>query len=478
MSRVCRRQNSMFTKLGPNHTIAFVADGQTRSMEYARDRCGIPEWMHTLLVSPVEAPEPVEAPGGYMGVLRPYQQAALGFALHRKRTMLALDCGLGKTHVGIAYMLLQLPALVVCPASLVASWHEHLLSFAPALAAQITVCSYNKMQPTRAVRCIVVDEAHYLKHESSKRSKTFQRMLAHDPAVLLLTGTPAQRNMDMFNILKILYPAQITHFFHHNHAKTPGVLYFAERYTMPKPVWIGGAQHGFKFTGNRHSEELALLAERVVLRMKKHDVVQLPPFVTRAVIIGTAADPTDVMRKWAAIEEVREQFGSRRADVELMALCRQTAHTKVPLVIVYIQNWLAMVRDDKLLVFYHHKSIGQQLVQAVGPHIHIDGKTPMKTRVQRIHSFRHDPACRVAVLSMCACSTGLNLQFCTKIMFVEMTFLSVHHTQAEARIHRIGQDKDVSVDYLLMDHTTDTILWKSLLAKRQVEAQLFDQSSL
>jgi SNF2 family DNA or RNA helicase len=57
---------------------------------------------------------------------------------------------------------------------------------------------------------------------------------------------------------------------------------------------------------------------------------------------------------------------------------------------------------------------------------------------------------------------------------VELTFLSVHHTQAEARIHRIGQEREVSVDYLILDGTTDNLLWRSLVAKRQTEATLFD----
>jgi SNF2 family DNA or RNA helicase len=99
----------------------------------------------------------------------------------------------------------------------------------------------------------------------------------------------------------------------------------------------------------------------------------------------------------------------------------------------------------------------------------------MKKRVDFIRTFREDPECRVGVFSMCATSTGLNLQFCTKIMFAELTFLSTHHSQAEARIHRIGQTHPVSVDYLLLGGTTDTLLWQSLLSKRRTEAILFDQ---
>ena len=459
--------------------IQFMAGGQPSSMAYAREKYAVPEWLYRLLTSPAPRPVAVHAPSAYVGSLRPYQQVALGFALHRPRTMLALDCGLGKTHVGIAYMLLHLPALVVCPASLIASWHEHILSFAPSAASQITVRSYNKMCPVDVDgrRCIVADEAHYLKHEGSQRSRMFMRLLVSQPNILLLTGTPAQRNMDLFHLLKILYPEHMTHFFHYNHPKVPETLYFADRYTVPTPVWVGGARHGFKFTTNRNSEELALLSERFVLRMKKSDVVQLPDLTTAAVVVGTAADPTYFTRRWYDIEDVRTRSGNRKADVELLALCRETAHAKLPLVVAYLHAWIHAHANDKVIVFYHHQEIGTLLVRALGTttgHIRIDGKTPMKTRVRLLQTFRTDETCRVGVLSMCATSTGLNLQFCTKILFSELTFLSVHHTQAEARIHRIGQERPVSVDYLLMEGTTDMLLWASLQSKRRAEAVLFD----
>ena len=164
------------------------------------------EWINNVLMSDKEDPPNVPAPDTYLGSLYTYQERALGFAIYRPRTMLALDCGLGKTHIGIAYMLLNLPAMVVCPASLISSWVEHILSFAPSAQSQITVSSYNKMQPKPGLRCVVADEAHYLKTEGSKRSKMFGRIVRNCPRVLLMTGTPAHRNVDLFNLLKILDP--------------------------------------------------------------------------------------------------------------------------------------------------------------------------------------------------------------------------------------------------------------------------------
>ena len=422
--------------------------------------------------------EVVDAPATYVGVLRPHQRTALGFALDRERAMLALDCGLGKTHIGIAYMLSFLPALVVCPASLKASWKEHILMFAPSAATQIAIVSYNKLntQDATEIQCIVADEAHYLKHESSQRSKTFSTMATSCPRMLLMTGTPGQRNSDLFHLLKLLDPVRFRHFFHYGRSRIPGEQYFAEQYCKPQPVWIGGTRHGFKFTVNHNGAELARVCANYMLRMRKQDVVALPPLRRVAVSVGAVDNPHYFRKRWDEIADVRERKGSRRADVEMLALCRETSQLKVESATNYTLAWMEAAVNEKVILFYHHKDIGDQIVTLLQgrPHIRIDGKTTLKKRVGLLNTFRRDPGCRIGVLSMCATSTGLNLQFCTKIIFVEITFLSVHHTQAESRIHRIGQDRDVSVDYLILDGSTDDLLWRSLQAKRHTEFTLFD----
>jgi SNF2 family DNA or RNA helicase len=467
----------MFCRVGGGQ-IRLVVDGGVVASSEAR-RHGVPPWLSALLQSEPIRPPPVQAPRAYVGCLHSYQEDALGFAEHRKRTMLALDCGLGKTHIGIAYMLLHLPAMVVCPASLKENWLEHILSYAPSAIDQITIVSYNKMTALPGIQCVVADEAHYLKHETSQRSKLFADLLTHCPRALLMTGTPAQRNTDLFHLLKLLDPIHFRHFYHYERTKLPDQLYFAERYCKPQPVWIGGTRHGFKFTTNRNSEELALICEHYMLRMKKEDVVQLPHLTREGVLVGKTTDPKYFKDKWDEIETIRETKGSRLADVEMLALCRETSHLKMPYVGPYLSEWISKHPSEKVIVFYHHQDIGNQIVGqlplGVG-HIRIDGKTTMKKRVKLLQTFKEDPGCVAGVLSMCATSTGLNLQFCTKIIFVELTFLSVHHTQAEARIHRIGQQHAVSVDYLILDGTTDNLLWRALLAKRHTEKVLFDSS--
>lgn len=459
------------------HEDAPITDDHRITSEF-----GVPEWLCDLARAPAPDPPALTAPDGYTGTLRPYQQRALGFAEHRERTMLALDCGLGKTHIGICYMLRRLPAVVVCPASLIRSWRDHLQEFAPSVADQVTVVSYNKMHCPEGTRCIVADEAHYLKNERSQRSQRFVEIAPR--RALLLTGTPAQRNMDLFHLLKILDSEHFRYFHHHGHSRVPGRMYFAERYTVPAPVWLGGKRHGFKFTTNRRSEELALVSDHYILRMKKDDVVDLPACrsVYQVVAVAPKARAAYYREQMGAVEQVREARGSRQADVLLLSLCREASQEKLPDALAHIERWLERAQHQKALVFYHHKVIGDAIASrmksALGADgfVRIDGSTPMRVRQKRLAAFQDRCGCRIAVLSLCASSTGLNLQFCTHAFFVELTFLSVHHTQAEARIHRIGQGSEVTVEYLVLQGSTDSLLWHSLQSKRRAEAALFDDA--
>jgi hypothetical protein len=85
--------------------------------------------------------------GGFVGELRPYQRRGVGWLVYLRRlglgACLADDMGLGKTVQAIAMLLhaahalrkapARLPALLICPTSVVANWRREVERFAPDL---------------------------------------------------------------------------------------------------------------------------------------------------------------------------------------------------------------------------------------------------------------------------------------------------------------------------------------------------------
>jgi SWI/SNF-related matrix-associated actin-dependent regulator 1 of chromatin subfamily A len=134
--------------------------------------------------------------------------------------------------------------------------------------------------------------------------------------------------------------------------------------------------------------------------------------------------------------------------------------------------------STKVIVFAHHvmllDAITKCMVDEGIDHIRIDGKTPMKNRAGMLHRFEHDDSCRVGVLSLQACSTGLNMAFVSLVLYAEVTFGYIHMTQSVARAHRIGSTSPTLVQYLVLEGSTDKLVLSSHARKERVEGKLLD----
>lgn len=69
----------------------------------------------------------------------------------------------------------------------------------------------------------------------------------------------------------------------------------------------------------------------------------------------------------------------------------------------------------------------------------IDGKTSMETRHKNVKKFQEKDIIQVAILSLTAASTGINLYASSTVIFAEFHWTPGMMIQAEDRIHRIGQ---------------------------------------
>ena len=93
-----------------------------------------------------------------------------------------------------------------------------------------------------------------------------------------------------------------------------------------------------------------------------------------------------------------------------------------------------------------------------------DGTTPMTVRDDKLRQLESGAA-QIAVLSLGACSTGLNLMFCNWCIYTELSFHSEKHIQADYRCWRYGQTRPVTIQSLVMIGTTDIIVERTLQSK-------------
>lgn len=181
-----------------------------------------------------------------------------------------------------------------------------------------------------------------------------------------------------------------------------------------------------------------------------------------------------------------------------------TGLVKAEAILHHIADHLAHPIRGKLVVFAHHKAVLERLAQFLnGPNnftqdkgsgttscgtssattfclpqrvqfIQIDGRVEASQRTMAVHAFQTNPEVRVALLSITAAGVALTLTAASTVFFAELYWTPGLLLQAEDRVHRIGQTKEVRVAYFLAEGSADVLLWPLLRAKMRVLGEVVE----
>ncbi|XP_076363842.1 LOW QUALITY PROTEIN: SWI/SNF-related matrix-associated actin-dependent regulator of chromatin subfamily A-like protein 1 [Tachypleus tridentatus] len=407
--------------------------------------------------------------------LLPFQRKGVSFGIIKGgRLLIADDMGLGKTiqAIGIAdYYKNEWPLLVVAPSSVRYSWVEAFHTWLPSLDSQeinvvnsskesvsgskVVIMSYDIL--TRKVKCIqdkkfqviIMDESHFLKNFKSARTRAALVVMKTCKRLILLSGTPAlSRPMELYTQISAI-----------NNKVFPNYTDFGIRYCNGKIMpW------GWDFTGSSHMTELQLLLEETVMirRLKAEVITQLPAKRRQMVLL----DPSVVhSRKKDSEFMSKEMSRSNLRGMErrgmLLQYFRETGFAKLSAICDYIKDLLEA--EKKFLCFGHHQSVLDAICKSIKEkgiqYIRIDGSTSSETRKQLCDKFQFNDTVRVAVLSITAANSGINLTAAHLVIFAELFWNPGILTQAEDRAHRIGQQDSVVVQYLVAQGTADDHIW-------------------
>lgn len=358
---------------------------------------------------------------------------------------------------------------------------------------RVTIVSYALLTSERVLKnipgafdCVIVDESHFIKNLTSRRSRVILKLTSRARHVSLLSGTPSSRPCDLFPQLCAVDPVFFARskFFHYRPFMPKTAerdFFFASRYCAPERVWTGGAKgRTWQFRGESRLWELHALVGLHSVRVRTREVMELPPLDRRheVVCVLDDHDATRVQERMQEIEKTRESRGSSKADRDLLELVRETALHKREGVVHWLENELK--KDDKrgTLLFFHHRVISAALRQVLVDNdtafVFIDGTTSQRARAALVEKFQSGEV-RWALLSLQACSTGLNFWAGARVVFAELLFASALLLQAEKRVHRKGCTATrVEVVYLICKHSTDSLLWRCIRKKTRTSSSVLD----
>ena len=419
--------------------------------------------------------------------LRSYQVDFLKFAAMRNgRVALGDGMGTGKTLQSLAWIAYNrsFPALIVVNAPTRLQWEKEFkrwLSLVPNCPHRVQIlygtrtrkldksCSYivnwdiltywqDELAAT-GFECLIGDEAQAIGNPESKRALAFRHLAAVIPECIVMSGTPARsRPAQFWTMVSCVEPKMF-----------PTYKGYLWRYTCPKATpW------GVQFDGARNVKELHAKLVSVMLRRTKDDVMKdLPPKTLDVIPLeADAAELAEYNSEEAGIAELQGIAARER----LTNLTRTAYAVKEKSLL----NWVRcfMESDEKLLLFAWHRDVVDRLFEELKEYnpAKIYGGVTLQQREAEKEKFIQDDSCRIMICNIQSGGTGVDgfQKVCCNVAFAEFASTSTDMEQAEDRLHRGGQERPVSVYYLIATGTIDEDMAEALDSKKKVLASVLD----
>ncbi len=456
-----------------------------------------------------------QLPEGILATLRPYQVTGYKWLKtlsdHDLGGILADDMGLGKTLQSIVFIASGVignpkhaPFLIVCPTSLIYNWLDEIENFAPFIKASVVSGSPQERQETIGkhkeydvlitsyplirrdialyekiyFNTVFIDEAQYIKNDSSLNAKSVKRLLADHR--FALTGTPIENSLsELWSIFDFIMPGYLN-----SHSK------FVEFYE--KPIL------------KEDAEALTDLHQRItpfiLRRMKKDVLTELPDKYETKMLTELSEEQKKIYLSY--LENIRgeinseiEENGIERSSIKILAaltrlrqICchpstflenYQGGSGKLELLMEVIPD--AIANEHRVLVFSQFTSmlrlIESELKDMNIPYFYLEGSTPTEDRNDFVKRFNAGEG-KVFLISLKAGGTGLNLTGADTVIHYDPWWNPAVEEQATDRVYRIGQQNKVHVMKLITKGTIEEKIFKLQRKKKELSDSIISSKEV
>jgi SNF2 family DNA or RNA helicase len=446
--------------------------------------------------------------------LYPYQRAAVEFMVDNPSCLLADDMGLGKTLQSLTAVceyaeamqdqdFMERPRLIICPNSVKGSWAREVAKWTglPAFVIDGKTAEKRRHQMTkysqvpgahiiinweklRAKRekgkvtmvepllleipwiAVIADEAHRAKNRKSQQTLGLWQ-LRNVPMKLALTGTPILNSPDeIWSLLVWLRPEQ----YGRGGGRVPYWTFYDQYVDYYESAF------GRVVTGARNPDALRFELSDKLVRRTKNTVLDLPPKTRRFIDI----DLTPKQRKlyeeaekqmWI---EVAQEHGPKALESSIIDLpngaarcvrLRQIASSPALLggedVSAKLDTAVELIEDAgrPVVVFSEFKGtcalLAERLAKRKLTTALITGDIAPEDRSLSVEQFQ-DGEIDAMICTLDAGGVGITLTSADTVIFLERDWTPAINEQAEDRLHRIGQERNVTVVILQAVDTIDT----------------------
>jgi superfamily II DNA or RNA helicase len=430
------------------------------------------------------------------GRLRLYQREGVDWLYFLERGgfcgILADEMGLGKTIQTLAWLSQAradedsqgLPALIICPTSLVDNWESEAAAFVPWMRtlkmsgadrhelwsrvteSDLVITSYALLRrdcdryAELDFAVMVLDEAQHIKNRSTQNALSAKRIPARHRVVL--TGTPMENSVsDLWSIMDFLMPGYLG---------SPDT--FRANYELP----IG---HG-DADGELAQTKLRRKLQPFLLRRLKVDVAaDLPPKIEKTALCALSADQKVVYAELLAasrrrVSDLVAKKGFNQCRMEILTTLLRLRQASCHLELLNMPQLKAENPSAKMDMFFelidealdggHRVLVFSQFVSMLTilrreldakglGYCYLDGST--QNRGEVVREFNTNRSVPLFLISLKAGGTGLNLTGADMVIHFDPWWNPAVEDQATDRAHRIGQKRTVYSVKLIAEGTIE-----------------------
>lgn len=418
-----------------------------------------------------------------------HQQIALSLLESHDYFMLAMDQGTGKTLPTLCRILQKdiENALVVCPKATMGVWYRDIEKFAPehkaALEKKITVINYDMVWRRDAYNtewdCVVLDESHFIKNRTAKRSAFLLKLALRTTFRYCLTGTPIGngRLEDIWAQFAFMSPVAV------QGGRVGSTLFGGSYYNFLKRYCV--LNQFYQPYRYLNVNEIQDIIDENSFRILKEECLDLPDKLPEEYwdIELKEKKAYKELHKHSTVEEIQflaENPLVRRA--KLRQVCSgflyddvgnlyPMKHDKLKVLGEYLDSF-----NKKLVIYCHFKQsireVSALLDKKKIKYVQLYGESKDKNVWTK---FQSDDSIRVIVCQYQAASSGIDLYAADTMLFYEPTDSSTTYEQCKDRIHRIGTVNKCSYICFQTSGTIEVAMYKALANFADFNEALFTE---
>jgi SWI/SNF-related matrix-associated actin-dependent regulator 1 of chromatin subfamily A len=421
-----------------------------------------------------------------------HQKVAIEKLLANDKFILADDMGLGKTTAAVIASIEAgaKKVLIVCPASLKINWDREIKNYTDRRVLIVEgrkwgstfdyyIINYDilknyhtteksedsedfKLLVNEKFDLAIVDEAHYVSNTTANRTRLLNDVLETIPRVWLLTGTPmTSRPINYFNLLKIV-----------DSPLTLNWQSYVRRYCKGYQFTVGNRKV-WNTSGASNLDELRERTKSYVLRRMKTDILDLPEKIVTPVFVELTSKMYD--------EELEEftRISNDKKDNEtisvtlnrLMKIRQLIAYEKIPYTCEIIDKCLD--QGKKVIVFTNFTMSLDMIHEKYKKNsVILNGSMSKEKKQESVDRFQNEDKIKIFISNIIAGGVGITLTAGEVVVMNDLSFVPAHHSQAEDRAYRYGQQNSVLVYYPVFENTVEKIIYNILQKKKGIIDQV------